>query len=108
MAKWRRPNSLSFRPTPPDRRAALNAGKARARQLLDRGQIDEALPHLQRFVIDYPDDGDLQMMLGMCLFALGDSDTALIHYERAYALDKNPAVLFPLGLAYLPKKQSIR
>ena len=62
MSKWRRLNAPSFRPMPPDRRAALNAGKARARDLLDRGQIDEALPHLQRLVIDYPDDGDLQMM----------------------------------------------
>ena len=25
----------------------------------------------------------------------------MIHYERAYALDKNPVVLYPLGLAYL-------
>ena len=73
MAKWRRPNSLSFRPTPPDRRAALNAGKARARQLLDRGQIDAALAHLQPLVTDYPDDADLQMMLAMCHFGLGDS-----------------------------------
>ena len=26
---------------------------------------------------------------------------SLIHYERAYALDKNPVALFPLGFAYL-------
>ena len=101
MSKWRRLNAPSFRPKPPDRRAALNAGKARARDMLDRSQIDEALPHLQQLVIDYPDDGDLQMMYAMCLFATGDSDTALIHYERAYAMDKDPAILYPLGVAYL-------
>ena len=101
MAKWRRPNISPFRAPSPDRRAALNAGRERARHLLERGQYELARPELERLVIDYPNEPDLQVMLGMCLSAIGDYDTALIHYERAYALDRAPVVLFPLGMTYV-------
>lgn len=101
MTKWRRPNFTSIRGLTPDRRAALNAAKARVDQLLERGQLDRALPELQRLVGDYPDDAGLHAMLAICLYGLGNADTALIHYERAYALDKSPVVLLPMGLTYL-------
>ena len=46
MAKWRRPNISPFRAPSPDRRAALNAGRERARHLLERGQYELARPEL--------------------------------------------------------------
>jgi len=101
MVKWRRPSNSSFRPTPSSSRATLNASKARASQLLERGQTEEALAIIEALADDYPREPDLQVMLGMCHYTLGDPDKAVIHYEQAYALDKNPAMWFPLGLAYL-------
>lgn len=101
MAKWRTFKSPFVDSNPSSRRAALNAGKARASQLLDRGQTEAALAILEPLAADYQNDSDLQMMLGMCHASLGDPDAAVSHYERAYALDKIPVALFPMGLAYL-------
>jgi tetratricopeptide (TPR) repeat protein len=78
----------------------LDAGKARAGQLLELGQIDAALAILEPLAVEYPHDPGVHMMLGMSYFDMGNLDAALVHYERAYALDKEPLTLLPLGLAY--------
>jgi tetratricopeptide (TPR) repeat protein len=101
MAKWKRPKFAGFRHTPPDRRAALDEAKERAAQLLERGLVDEALLQLEEIVTNFPDDADLLMMLGTCHFVTGEPDAALVHYERAYALSKQPEILYPLGMVYL-------
>lgn len=101
MVKWRKPTFAGFRRTPPERQATLKAAKERMTQLLTRNRFDEALPHLEQLVIEHPDDVELLTMLGLCLFEVGDPDEALVHYERAYTLSKQPEILLTLGLIYL-------
>ena len=53
MAKWRTFKSPFVDSNPSSRRAALNSGKARASQLLDRGQTEAALAILEPLAADY-------------------------------------------------------
>lgn len=101
MAKWRRLKSPFVDSNSSSRRAALNAGKAQASQLLDRGEAEAALAILEPLAADFQQDAELQLMIGLCYVGLDDPDTALFHCERAYGLDKQPGILFPLGLVYL-------
>ena len=101
MAKWRRPSRLAYGPERTSRLSELNSAKERAYRLLERGQAEEALAILEPLAGDFPQDAELKMMLGSCYLGMGDPDTALSHFERAYAMDKQPYMLMPLGLVYL-------
>ncbi len=101
MAKWRRPSRLAYGPERTSRLATLNAAKARAGDLLERDQVEEALAILEPLAGDFQQDAELKMMLGTCYYGVGDPDAALLHFESAYALDKQPEMLLPLGIVYV-------
>ncbi len=100
MAKWRKPSKLAYGPGRTSRLAALNAAKERASRLLEQDKTEEALDILEPLVDVYPRDAELQMIIGTCYLGLDDPDGALVYFEGAYELDKEPALLLPLGLAY--------
>ena len=101
MAQWKKSRFASHRHLSPDQRAALNSSKEYANHLLERGRLDEAMRVLEPLVANYPNDVELLVMSGMCLYGMGDPDAALLNYERACELDRDPVILYPMGIAYL-------
>jgi tetratricopeptide (TPR) repeat protein len=59
--------------------------------LLDKGQTDEALLHLQRAEEINPDNATAQNNLGSALLQHGDSKEALVRYKRALAIQSDYA-----------------
>jgi tetratricopeptide (TPR) repeat protein len=100
MAKRRKLSNLAYGLERKSRLAALASAKEEATRLMQRGEGDAALDILEPLVDDFPRDAELQMMVGACYLGLEDPDGALFYFEGAYELDKEPAILFPLGLAY--------
>ena len=100
MAKWRRPSNLAYGPGRKSRRAALEAAKEEATELMESDRLEEALDLLEPLTNDFPRDGVLHMMVGTCYLGVDDPDSALFYFEMAYEIDKEPAILLPLGLTY--------
>ena len=100
MAKWRRPSNLAYGPGRKSQRAALEAAKEEATELMENDRLEEALDLLEPLTNDFPRDGELHMMVGTCYLGVDDPDSALFYFEMAYEIDNEPAILFPLGLTY--------
>ena len=100
MAKWRRPSNLAYGPGRKSRRAALEFAKEEATGLLESDQLEEALDLLEPLINDFPRDAELHMMVATCYLGLDDPDSALFYFEIAHDIDKEPALLLPLGLTY--------
>lgn len=78
-----------------------DAVKGQAAELIEAGQVEEALALLEPFAAFAPRDSELQLLLGIGYSAAGEPDLALVQYEQAYARTKDPVLLYPLGLTYL-------
>jgi tetratricopeptide (TPR) repeat protein len=71
-----------------------------ANDLLDRGQVDEALQHFEEAVRIRPDRAELQYVLATVLKSRGRIDEAIQHFEEALRLHPDfPKAHVNLGLA---------
>ncbi len=100
MAKWRRPSNLAYSPARKSRRAILDSAKEEATELMESDNLEEALDLLEPLTDDFPRDAELHMMVATCYLGVDDPDSALFYFEFAYEIDKEPALLLPLGLTY--------
>jgi tetratricopeptide (TPR) repeat protein len=67
---------------------------------MESDQLEEALDLLEPLTNDFPRDAELQMMVAICYLGVDDPDSALFYFESAYEIDKESALLLPLGLTY--------
>jgi tetratricopeptide (TPR) repeat protein len=80
--------------------AQINLGIA----LLQKGMLDEAIPHLEKAAALSPNSGELQVNLGAALVQKGRFDDAIPHFEKVLALDPDSAeARFFLGNAFYLK-----
>ncbi len=74
---------------------------ARAVQLHQAGDWDNAVKEYQQFLAERPDRSDARSNLGAVLARLGRFQEAIEQYQRALLLDgNNPGIRFNLGVAY--------
>ena len=75
-----------------DIRAPRRDPRATGFALLERGDLPRARTALAQAVAAVPDDGEALSYLGVCLLQLGEPLEALVHLERACALDPEEAL----------------
>jgi tetratricopeptide (TPR) repeat protein len=69
-----------------------------------RGQVDEAIAHLQKALELQPDFAEAHNNLGNALLQCGQMDAALAHFQRAFEIEPNNALAHAnLGSALLRK-----
>lgn len=90
MAKRRKPRPVVYRTSGSARVDLLDSGKQLASDLIDRQRYEDALLVVQRLAVDYPEDPDVLMMLGICTDSQGDLFAAIANFERAYTRGRNP------------------
>lgn len=62
---------------------------ARARQLLERGQLDEAEAAYARLAEQFPEQPGLHVMLGVCRKMLGNVDSAFEAFNTSLSIDRD-------------------
>jgi tetratricopeptide (TPR) repeat protein len=76
-------------------------------ELLQKGQVDEAIAHYRRALQMQADSWDAEYNLGTALLAKGQVDEAIFHCERAVAMQPNdPDAQVSLGNALYEKKRT--
>jgi predicted O-linked N-acetylglucosamine transferase (SPINDLY family) len=76
---------------PPGPPARAQDNKSKAKELLDSGRVAEAESLLRRMVQASANDGEVQFLMGACLFMQGKQDHAFVFAQRAVALAPNHA-----------------
>ena len=94
------PAQAATQPRPPDETFA------RALELHQSGNLQEALKAYQEFLEMHPESVEARSNLGAVYARLGDYGRAIEQYKRALEADKaNPGVLFNLGVAFYQSVQ---
>src|SRR3954462_13752303 len=74
---------------------------ARATQLHEAGNLEEAVRAYQAILVSHPNRADVRSNLGAAYARLGRYEDAIEQYKQALALDsRNQTIRFNLALAY--------
>lgn len=78
----------------------------RAVWLVEQGRFDEALRYVEHAASGHSHPGVLQFKVGEAMAAAGRFDAAIALYDRALAIDRQPAIHLALGQALVVRNRS--